>query len=168
MPSTPDDSTRQDAAKSADLRLRRSPTFFANHFRHASDLVPLRRRHFALPDRNRIQPALVRLGGLAGLGAAAPAPCSRQEDSFMSRKRILILLAAAPCCRHGALCRLVPPRHRSARVRYRRARNIRGGFQSVAALIRFWSAKRHVQAGQVLITFDDRELRARSKNPARR
>jgi len=59
-----------------------------------------------------------------------PARLFTSETSFMSRKRILILLAAAAVLgRHGALCRLVPPRHRSARVRYRRSPQHTCGFQ---------------------------------------
>src|ERR1700682_174083 len=100
---------------------------------------------------------------LAGARCRRSQPlCSRQETSFMSRKRILILLAAAAVLAATGL--YAGWFHRDTGLQGSgtvEARNIRVGSKIGGridkVLVREGDS---VQPGQVLITFDDKELQA--------
>jgi len=126
-----------------DFRLRRSPMFFRQTiFGTLLNLVPLRRRHL----HSRIETAFNLLwSGLAPRGDSVPPLPARlftRETSFMSRKRILILLAAAAVLAATAL--YAGWFHRDTGLQGSgtvEARNIRVGSKIGGRIDKFWSAK---------------------------
>ena len=80
----------------------------------------------------------------------------------MNRKRaVIIVLVVAAIARRRVFGRMVSPRQRSARFRHRRGPSIRVGSKIAGRIDKVLVREGDtVQAGQVLITFDDRELMA--------